>query len=181
MRLAQERTLCGFDFDGTLSPIVDRPDDAKMRERTRSLLRRLAQVYPCVVVSGRARADVLGKLNGVKVARVIGNHGAETEATEESRCLVSQWRAALEPELGLVQGAWDRRQGLFLGHPLPARQSKGGSAAQILAATRKLENARIFGGKAVVNLAPQSAPHKGVSGRRTRSIGVCLGFVCWRR
>jgi trehalose 6-phosphate synthase len=28
-RLAQERTLCAFDFDGTLSPIVEHPDQAE--------------------------------------------------------------------------------------------------------------------------------------------------------
>ncbi len=32
-RLAQERTLCDFDFDGTLSPIVAHPDQAIMRAR----------------------------------------------------------------------------------------------------------------------------------------------------
>ena len=31
-RLAQERTLCAFDFDGTLAPIVEHPDQAGMRE-----------------------------------------------------------------------------------------------------------------------------------------------------
>src|SRR5271169_632282 len=103
-RHAHERTLCGFDFDGTLSPIVDRPDSAGMRILTQGLLQRLALLYPCVVVSGRAREDVLGKLNGIRVERVIGNHGAETETTQNSRCLVDRWLAALELELGLVPG-----------------------------------------------------------------------------
>src|ERR1039457_7339473 len=81
MRLAQERTLCAFDFDGTLSPIVEHPGQAVMGSQARILLGRLAALYPCVIVSGRGRADLLGMLSGVKVARVIGNHGAETEAT----------------------------------------------------------------------------------------------------
>ncbi len=61
-RLAQERTLYAFDFDGTLSPIVEHPSRAAMRAKTRKLLERLASSQPCVIVSGRARADVLGKL-----------------------------------------------------------------------------------------------------------------------
>jgi len=77
VRLAHERTLCAFDFDGTLAPIEDHPDKAGMRKRTRNLLRRLAKLYPCVIVSGRDRASVLKKLNGVQVAGVLGNHGAE--------------------------------------------------------------------------------------------------------
>ena len=87
-RLAQERTLCAFDFDGTLSPIVERPEQAGMGEQTQILLGQLAALYPCVIVSGRARADLLGRLNGVKVERVIGNHGAETEATTPKPRLV---------------------------------------------------------------------------------------------
>ena len=75
-QLAHERTLCAFDFDGTLSPIVEHPGQAVMGAQTRALLGRVAALYPSIIVSGRAREDVLGKLNGLEVARVIGNHGA---------------------------------------------------------------------------------------------------------
>src|SRR5438552_7319724 len=94
-RLAQERTLCAFDFDGTLSPIVEHPSVAGMRAKTRNLLARLAALHPCVIVSGRARADLLGKLSGVSVARVIGNHGAETEvAGRTPRRRVARWKTS---------------------------------------------------------------------------------------
>src|SRR5690242_4411882 len=76
-RVAQERTLCAFDFDGTLSPIVEHPDQAGMRSQTRKLLGCVAALYPCVIVSGRARRDLMEKLGGIEVARAIGNHGAE--------------------------------------------------------------------------------------------------------
>jgi trehalose 6-phosphate phosphatase len=92
--LAQQRTLCAFDFDGTLSPIVDYPSRAGMREKTRILLARLAALHPCVIVSGRAGADLLRKLSGVKVARVIGNHGGafgdgNASAAFSIRCISS--------------------------------------------------------------------------------------------
>src|SRR5271165_6958993 len=95
MRLAQERTLCAFDFDGTLSPIVEHPGQAVMRDQTRSMLGRLAALYPCVIVSGRSRADLLGRLSGVKGLRLIGNHGAETEATtRKPQRRLRQWKAS---------------------------------------------------------------------------------------
>ena len=113
MRLAQERTLCAFDFDGTLSPIVEHPGQAVMGDQTRSLLVRLAALYPCIIVSGRGRADVLGRLRGVKVARVIGNHGAETEATiRKPERRLERWKASLELELGALPGVWVEDKGL---------------------------------------------------------------------
>jgi trehalose 6-phosphate phosphatase len=160
-RLAQERTLCGFDFDGTLSPIVDRPDSAGMRIRTQGLLHRLALLYPCVVVSGRAREDVLGKLNGVRVARVIGNHGAETETTRKSGYVVDRWLAALELELGLVPGLWIENKGYSLAVHYRRSGQKAEARRKILAAARNLEGVHVFGGKQVVNLAPRNAPNKG--------------------
>ena len=131
-RLARERTLCAFDFDGTLSPIVEHPDRASMRVRTRKLLGRLAALYPCVIVSGRARADVLGKLRGVNVARVIGNHGAETEGDHaESRAATySNGRPPWKRELRASSGRMGGRQGSLSGRALPPiRQQSGGAAA----------------------------------------------------
>src|SRR5688572_5212707 len=48
VRLSKERTLCAFDFDGTLAPIVPHPNQAGLRDRTRHLLASLAAAYPCV-------------------------------------------------------------------------------------------------------------------------------------
>ena len=160
-RLAQERTLCAFDFDGTLSPIVEHPGQAGMRDQTRSLLGRLAALYPCVIVSGRARADLLGRLSGVKVARVIGNHGAETEATTRKPRRVEQWKASLELELGALPGLWVEDKGLSLAVHYRQSPQKTEARRRILAAARNLEQVRVFGGKQVVNLVVDRAPDKG--------------------
>jgi trehalose 6-phosphate phosphatase len=159
-RLARERTLCAFDFDGTLSPIVEHPDRAAMRVRTRKLLHSLAALYPCIVVSGRARADVIGKLNGANVSRVIGNHGAETETTRNPR-QVQRWKEILAHELGVLPGVWVEDKGLSLA--VHYRQSKNKTEARraIIAAARELKNVRVFGGKQVVNLVVDKSPDKG--------------------
>jgi trehalose 6-phosphate phosphatase len=160
-KLAREQTLCAFDFDGTLSPIVDHPEAAQIRVRTRSLLRGLALLYPCIVISGRARADLLDKLSGIKITRAIGNHGTETETTESSRCLADKWRAVLAPELGAVQGVWIEDKGYSLAVHYRHSAQKAAARRKILAAARKLDNVRVFGGKQVVNLVADNAPNKG--------------------
>src|SRR5262245_9730135 len=73
----QAKVLLAFDYDGTLAPIVTDPDQAYMRESTRNLLDHVARAYPCVVISGRARADVASRLGGAPVRDVVGNHGSE--------------------------------------------------------------------------------------------------------
>jgi trehalose 6-phosphate phosphatase len=162
MRLAQERTLCAFDFDGTLSPIVEHPSQAAMRDQTRSLLGRVAALYPCVIVSGRSRADLLGRLSGVTGACVIGNHGAETEATtSKPQRRLEQWKASLELDLGALPGLWVEDKGLSLAVHYRQSPQKTEARRRILVATRNLEQVRVVGGKQVVNLVVDRAPDKG--------------------
>jgi Trehalose-6-phosphatase len=54
------RLLVALDFDGTLAPLVDNPDDARMTPRARDALVRLAGAENTVValVSGRGLANL---------------------------------------------------------------------------------------------------------------------------
>ena len=67
--------LC--DVDGVLAPIVERAEDAHVREETSVVLGRLARRYACVAcISGRAVTDVR-RLVGVGGIAYAGSHGAE--------------------------------------------------------------------------------------------------------
>jgi trehalose 6-phosphate phosphatase len=160
-RLARERTLCAFDFDGTLTSIVEHPDQAEMHASTRRLLEQLAALYPCIVISGRGRTDVLEKLRGVRVAGVFGNHGAEAASGRKLDRRTEQWRSALEAELGTLPGVWveDKGTSLAVHYRQSARQTE--YRRLIAAAVAKLKRARAFGGKAVVNVVADDAPTKG--------------------
>lgn len=71
------RTAVLLDVDGTLAPIVARPEDARIPDETRTELARLAGRYALVAcVSGRPRAEVEGLLALDGVA-VVGEHGLE--------------------------------------------------------------------------------------------------------
>lgn len=169
-RLAREKTLCAFDFDGTLSPIVDHPDEASLRARTRCLLQELASLYPCIVVSGRARADVLAKLRGIPLARVVGNHGAETGVTRRSRAHIEQWKMVLAAELAPLEGVWVEDKGFSLAVHYRQSSQRVKARRQILQVAGRLRHARAVGGKLVVNLVEEHAPHKGdaVAAERAR-------------
>lgn len=74
---APERATLIFDVDGTLAPIVARPELAEVPPATRSELARLAARYAKVAcLSGRAGEDA-ARLVGVPGIETIGNHGLE--------------------------------------------------------------------------------------------------------
>ncbi len=160
-RLAEERTLCAFDFDGTLAPIVDHPRLARMRGPTRRLLKRVASLYPCIVVSGRNREDVRGKLRGIPLAGVFGNHGAEAGGRNHEDRRIEHWKAALQAELGNLPGVWVEDKGSSLAVHYRQSTRPAQSRRRIAEAVAKLNEARTFGGKKVINLVANGAPTKG--------------------
>ena len=73
------RSALLLDVDGTLAPIVDRPEDARVPDETRRELARLAGRYGLVAcVSGRPGGEVERMLDVPGVA-VVGEHGLELD------------------------------------------------------------------------------------------------------
>lgn len=65
------------DIDGTLAPIVSRPEDSRVRKEVSVLLGRLGRRYATVAcVSGRSVAEAR-RLVGVGAIAYVGSHGAE--------------------------------------------------------------------------------------------------------
>ncbi|MBB6373464.1 trehalose 6-phosphate phosphatase [Pseudonocardia eucalypti] len=72
--LAGRRPAVFLDYDGVLTPIVERPEDARMSPEMRDVVRALADRTPVCVVSGRDRS-VVQDLMGVTDLVVAGSHG----------------------------------------------------------------------------------------------------------
>ena len=162
-RFVRHDTLLAFDFDGTLAPIVPDPPLARMRPETHRLLDQLTRRLPTVIITGRSRLDLMGRITGITSLEVIGNHGIETDGAGGTRYLrqVEGWRAPLVKALDGPPGVWveDKRYSLAVHYrnapdPEAARQAVEGAA-------RELGGVRIVGGKMVVNLIPAQAPDKG--------------------
>src|SRR5918994_2104672 len=113
-RLAGRRPAVFLDYDGTLTPIVDRPEDAVISESMRNAVRELAKRCPVCVVSGRDRR-VVQELMGVDDLIVAGSHGfdiwspaggeIQREEGEEFGGLLEGVEARLREELGGIEGA----------------------------------------------------------------------------
>src|SRR2546429_58390 len=73
-RLAGRRPAVFLDYDGTLTPIVQRPADAVISPTMQAAVRRLAERCPVCLVTGRDRAEV-ERLMDVDRLVVAANHG----------------------------------------------------------------------------------------------------------
>ncbi len=75
-RLQKELPAIFLDYDGTLTPIVEDPAQAKLAGKTRDVLRRLSKHMFVAVISGRGLADVR-KMVGIEELSYAGSHGFE--------------------------------------------------------------------------------------------------------
>lgn len=175
LRFARRELLVAFDFDGTLAPLTARPEAAWMRGETFVLLGQVAALYPCAVLSGRARSDLLPRLPGVAVRWVVGNHGLEWpgEQRPELRERVSGWREVLEPRLRGLPGVVVEDKGLSLAVHYRQARSPSRALKAIESAAVDLPRCRSERGILVVNLLPAEGPDKGAALVRLRELAHC--------
>jgi trehalose-phosphatase len=115
---ASDRSLAIFlDYDGTLTPIVSRPDQAVLMDSTRAVLRKLAAKMPVAILSGRELEDVRKR---VAIDEIVyaGSHGFDIagpcglrrqEATEFLPALDAAEKE-LRKKLGGIAGALVERK-----------------------------------------------------------------------
>jgi trehalose 6-phosphate phosphatase len=155
--------LLAFDFDGTLAPIVSRPDEARVAHDIERRLDRLGQRLPLAIVSGRSVDDIRKRFS-FEPRYVIGNHGAEDPlvprlppaALDGMRARVRLHALDLQ---ALGVGIEDKGYSIALHY----RQSNDReSALQLLGElVRDLPpGLDAYGGKLVMNIVGSSAPNK---------------------
>jgi trehalose 6-phosphate phosphatase len=164
--LLRQGPLLAFDFDGTLAPIVSRPDQARISKSVAARLKALTQYLPVAIITGRAIEDVQERL-GFEPHYIVGNHGAEDAEFPAEQIVLRQ---ALDPmraglaalghmfsQMGVL--VEDKGQSIAFhyrlsGHPQLARSQ----IADFIAGQGDL--LRVFSGKMVVNVVPANAPNK---------------------
>jgi trehalose 6-phosphate synthase/phosphatase len=81
-RIAEvERLLVALDFDGTLAPLVDRPEDARATDRARAAIERMAghEDTRVALISGRALDSLKDVASPPVAALLSGSHGVELQ------------------------------------------------------------------------------------------------------
>lgn len=71
------------DYDGTLTPIVGRPEAAQLSSVMRNKISELVPLCPVSIISGRSLSDLRDRV-GVRGIYYSGNHGFEIEGPDVS-------------------------------------------------------------------------------------------------
>ena len=161
-QFAFSHVLLAFDYDGTLAPIVARPEQARMRAETLQLLSRASELYPCAVISGRSERDIRRRLAPVRIEYVLGNHGLEPSArTSAFERQVAQALPRLRLALAELKGVEIEDKSLSLAVHYRRCRRKREAREAIVRAASALPRMRLISGKLVSNIVPRDAPNKG--------------------
>ncbi|HXF94907.1 MAG TPA: bifunctional alpha,alpha-trehalose-phosphate synthase (UDP-forming)/trehalose-phosphatase [Gemmatimonadales bacterium] len=162
--LRQRPTVALFlDYDGTLTPIVRRPEEALLSDAARDALRQaaLTPALDLAIVSGRALTDIR-QMVGVPGLTYVGNHGFEIEGPGLNYRLegLDQYCRAVDAAAGEVEalelpGVRVERKGVTVSvhlREVPREQQE--EVERIVAAAFRHQGLRVTRGKAVVEGRP---------------------------
>ena len=105
-----------LDYDGTLTPIVARPELAVLSDAMRRTVDALGRCCPTAIVSGRGLADV-ARLVGLDDLYYAGNHGFEISGpgqTEISYEPGKQFASAVDAISKRIEAGIDKIEGAFV-------------------------------------------------------------------
>jgi trehalose-phosphatase len=184
-RLEARRLALFFDYDGTLTPIVRRPEDATLSDEMRSLLRELASRVVVGIISGRDLADVR-RMVALDMLYYAGSHGFDVTGPDGMRMQqpdaldhLPDLEAAgreLSDRLQGIGGAWVERKRFAIA--VHYREADSEDVPTIEAAVDAVRDSRPRlrkkGGKKIYELQPDVAWDKG---RAVRWLLETLGLT----
>lgn len=171
-RTEHRRVVAFFDYDGTLTPIVERPEDATISTSMLSTLEHLAERMPVAIVSGRDLEDVMGMVPSDDFW-FSGSHGFDVRTPDGERIPVQLGDAALpalddateslrEP-IDAIEGAWvERKRFAIAVHFRATPQRYVDDVRRVVESeAERHPELRMAGGKKILELRPAVEWDKG--------------------
>lgn len=149
-----------LDVDGTLAPIVARPELAAVPETTRCVIARLTEAFRLVAcVSGRAGAEAEA-LVGVEGVRYVGNHGLELHP--DARAAQTEI-AAFRDAIADVWPVEDKGLSLSLHFRESASEAEARGTLDQLASEAEARGLDARWGRKVLEIRPRLSADKGTA------------------
>ncbi len=167
------REVCIFlDYDGTLTPIVERPEDAVLDPAMRRRLQTVATRFRTAIISGRGLDDLVAKV-GVDDIFYAASHGFElrhpsgevqaNDAAERAASRLDELVGSLEDSLGGIPGTQLERK--RFGLAVHYRRTRPEAAQEVEQAVQEAAAAfpelAVKLGKKVFEFVPALDWHKG--------------------
>jgi trehalose 6-phosphate phosphatase len=160
-----------LDYDGTLTPIVDDPDDALLSDDMRAAIEGLASTTLVAIVSGRDLEDVREKV-GIDTLAYAGSHGfdirhpdgSSEQLAVEALDALDAAEAALEERVHEVPGARVERKRFAIAvhdRAVEDPHERERLAAIVAEVGRAHDELRSTGGKRIHELRPDIDWDKG--------------------
>lgn len=172
--LQTPRAALFTDLDGTLSELVQRPEEATLSPDVREALESLHHRLPLVaIISGRAARDALAMV-GLPQLTYVGNHGMERieggqhQVAEGFRPYLPEVRTAVQELRSTITtpGVWLEDKELSLSIHYRHARKRNEAYRQICQALSDLSNRgqfRAIEGKELVDLVPALGASKGTA------------------
>jgi len=177
--------LVGVDVDGTLAPIVSRPELSRLEPDAHEALDHLAAAIGVMVavVSGRPMADLRHRFDLPDSVILLGSHGAEVgsevdKRTDEEERLISTTVAALETFTAKLPGSWIEHKPLAVAlHVRQADDSAGEAAlAEAVEQFREADDLTLHRGHKVLELAIRPVSKTTAFGQLRRRLEPATTF-----
>jgi len=154
------RAAIFLDVDGTLAPIVERPELAEVPEEARVELRRLRDKYSLLAcISGRTGAEAW-RLVGVDGIVYVGVHGLELAPDADA------WRAPFQP-FAALEWPWIEDKGLTVAFHWREAPDDHAARAELeeIAEKARATGLEVRWGRKVLELRPPVDADKGTAVR----------------
>ena len=161
-----------FDYDGTLTPIVDDPEKAFLPDSMREVLKKVTESFPLAVISGRDLPDVR-KLVGMEGIYYAGSHGFDIAGPGGMRMQhqkgtdylpsLDQAEKELKEKASAIAGARIERKRFSIAiHYRKVKEEKTASVKEMVEEVAGYHSdLRQSGGKKIFELQPKIDWHKG--------------------
>ncbi|MGD9302129.1 MAG: trehalose-phosphatase, partial [Desulfobacterales bacterium] len=171
-RLAGRTMAVFLDYDGTLTPIVRRHEDAELSEEMRQIVRKLSSNCPVAIVSGRDLQDVRERV-GIERLYYAGSHGFDIAGPDgegrehpDAKPLlpeIDRAEQALRKRLSGIDGCRvERKKFAVAVHYREVVAEEVSSVEEAVNAVHaERSGLRLSGGKKIFELQPDVKWHKG--------------------
>jgi trehalose 6-phosphate synthase/phosphatase len=161
-----------FDYDGTLVPIAETPEQAVLSQENRYLLMSLKELAKIGIISGRSLKDVK-KMVGIPDIIYVGNHGAEicdgsavriSHYSEADEAKLDEFLNRLRVQLADIPGIFIEEKGITASvHFRKVLEKSLGNLLTLFWETARdyKDRFRIGTGKKVLEIRPLAAWNKG--------------------